>query len=748
MKISNNPAWVLAAFLLAAGAAPAQTAVERVIHAFGEYPQGAGPHGRLVRDASGNLYGTASGGGAANDGVVFKLTSSGMTVLHSFQGGTDGAQPFAGPILDSAGNICGTTYSGGPANAGIVYKLSPSGQESIVYSFTGGVDGGNPYGELIVDSAGNLYGTAYNGGAYKLGVVFKLDPSGHETVLHSFAGTPPDGANPWAGVVADAAGNLYGTTFNGGSRGAGTVYKLAPSGQETVLFSFGGQIPGFPEGGVILDDSGNLYGATAATIYEIEAGGTYKLLKTLPVPPTGGNSVSTLARDAAGNLYGTAIASGAEPSRLGSVFKLDNSGTLTILQSFTRTTAGAYPYGGVTLDAAGNLYGGASGDGAASGGVIYEITASGDETTLFNFAPALGGTTPWGGVVRDAAGNFYGTTYWGGKANAGVVFKISATGQETVLHTFSGGADGAEPSGTLALDSAGNLYGTTDKGGSADLGAVYRLNPSGEEMVLHSFTGQDGWNPDRGVLRDSAGNLYGTTFEGGGMNAGLVFKIDPAGQETVLYSFTGGPDGGWPEAGVIMDPAGNLYGTTSGGGPANVGVVYKLDAAGNETVLYSFTGFGAEGGIPGGGVIRDSAGNLYGTAAGGGVCCEGRQGSGLVFKLDTAGNYTVLYTFTAGPDGGIPQGNLTRDSAGNIYGTTEFGGDVTSGEYSSCYTGCGVVFKLSTAGQETVLYSFTGGADGDQPLTGVVLDKAGNLYGTTHAGGAGSAGVLFELQMQ
>jgi uncharacterized repeat protein (TIGR03803 family) len=253
---------------------------------------------------------------------------------------------------------------------------------------------------------------------------------------------------------------------------------------------------------------------------------------------------------------------------------------------------------------------------------------------------------------------------------------------------------------------------------------VYKLDATGNETVLHSFTGSDGGNPSAGVIRDSAGNLYGT--------AGVVFKLDPAGNYTVLYTFTGGLDGGFPEAGVILDSAGNLYGTTQTGGTANAGVVYKLDPAGNQTVLYSFTG-GADGANPWAGVIRDSAGNLYGTTAGGGTL-----GFGVVFAVDVAGHEKVLHSFTGHAGGAFPYyAGVSGDSAGNLYGTTHFGGTA----------GGGLVFKLDAAGEYTVLYDFSAELPGASlPFSGVVLGPGGNLWGTTHSGGKYLGGTVFVLR--
>lgn len=313
-------------------------------------------------------------------------------------------------------------------------------------------------------------------------------------------------------------------------------------------------------------------------------------------------------------------------------------------------------------------------------------SAAWNETVLYSFTGGADGGHPEAGLILDAAGNLYGTTAGGGAANAGVVFKLDTAGREMVLYSFTGGADGNGPNSGVIRDAAGNLYGTTSIGGNlstchlAGCGVVFKLDTTGKETVLYSFTGgADGAGPEAGVMHDSAGNLYGTTYDGGASGFGVVYKVDTASQETVLHNFTGGPDGRNPLAGVILDPAGNLYGTTGGGG-ANTGSVYKVDAAGQETVLHHFTGHG-DGNSPSGGVVRDPAGHLYGATYYGGA-----SGFGVVFELpDTGGPGRVLYSFTGGVDGGNPYSGVIRDSAGNLYGTTWKGGTAN----------VGVVFKLT-----------------------------------------------------
>ena len=247
---------------------------------------------------------------------------------------------------------------------------------------------------------------------------------------------------------------------------------------------------------------------------------------------------------------------------------------------------------------------------------------------LYSFGSGADGKYPYGGVIRDAAGNLYGTTSAGGAAGVGCVFRLDASGNETVLHSFHGRRDGSGPHAGVIRDPAGNLFGTTHLGGASNFGAVFKLDPAGKETVLHSFADSaDGLYPLSGVVLDAAGNLYGTTEKGNPLNAGVVYEVDATGHEKVLFQFNGLGDGGGPYGGVTLDAAGNLYGTASYGGASNAGVVYMIDAAGLQTVLYSFTG-GADGGDPVSGLIRDAAGDLFGTALN-----WGSRGGGVVFKV-------------------------------------------------------------------------------------------------------------------
>jgi len=373
--------------------------------------------------------------------------------------------------------------------------------------------------------------------------------------------------------------------------------------------------------------------------------------------------------------------------------------TYTVLYTFTGGADGGYPYAGVIFDQAGNLYGTTEGRGdvRACGlfhgcGVVYKLDASGKETVLHTFKGGSDGRQPqWGNLFRDKTGNLFDTTVYGGLSvsdvGGGVVYKVSKTGKESILHKFAGGSeDGLEPQTGLIQDAAGTFYGTTAAGGtSVYCGTVFKMTKSGKVTVLHSFAGTDGCQPIGGLVMDAAGNMYGLTSSGGSTGLGTVFKITKTGKLTTMHTFAGQPDGALPLGILVLDKAGNIYGTTPGGGNPNCttaqqgcGVVFKIDTHGKETILHSF--LAPEGGLPYAGLVLDAAGNLYGTTSG-----FAAYNWGSIFKLDKKGTFTKLHDFTGGADGGFPFNGLTRDKAGNFYGTAYLGGS----------SGYGVVFKLT-----------------------------------------------------
>lgn len=392
--------------------------------------------------------------------------------------------------------------------------------------------------------------------------------------------------------------------------------------------------------------------------------------------------------------------------------------------------------------------------------LLVTCSWAGDKV-IHNFGSGTDGRYPLSSLIMDAKGNLYGTTYEGGSAGLGIVFETSPNGSggwtTTVLHNFRGGADGEYPFAGLVMDSAGNLYGTTFSGGSSSIdcsggcGTIFETSPNGDgtwkTAVIHNFDGVAGQWPCAGLILDGAGNLYGTTGAGGSHGFGVVFETSPNDSggwtTTILHNFGGSDDGQNPKAGLAFDAAGNLYGTTTGGGIAFLGVVFEMKPNGSggwtESVIHNF-GQGLDGAIPQlGSLIFDGAGNLYGTCDLGG---SHMLGAAFEMSPDGSGGWTekVIHNFGSGTDGVNPYSGLIFDGSGNLYGMTTGGGGDDDG----------TVFKMTPNGSggwtESVLHNFGQGLDGSVPTgAALVLDSSGNLYGMTSAGGSHDLGTVFEV---
>jgi len=395
--------------------------------------------------------------------------------------------------------------------------------------------------------------------AMALGVAGAGAPAAAQTfkVLHRFHGPPKDGEAPLAGLAMDAAGNLYGTTLQGGKYssclpadvGCGTVFKLDTNGAETILHSFNGS--------------------------------------------DGANPISTPIMDASGDLYGTTAVGGGDGCRTensvgcGLVFKLSSDGKETVLHRFTGGADGAWPLAGLVMDANGILYGTTNSGGTYQQGVVFKLVGT-KETVLYAFTGGEDGAGPDAGTLLDVDGILYGTTTYGGDINClypdpcGVVYKLAGR-RETVLHAFKDSPDGAYPTAGVVMDAAGNLYSTTSDGGNgSNGGTVFEVSQDRKERLLHTFGAggrkNDGDSPEGGVVFDAYGNLCGTTFYGGKGQAGAVFEITADGKEKILHSFctTDCMDGASPQGDLVIDANGNLYGTASGGGTNRNGTVFMI----------------------------------------------------------------------------------------------------------------------------------------------------------------------------
>lgn len=403
--------FLLATFPVAL-AVPTTAQTFTVLHDFTGLSDGRYPYAGLSIDRAGTLYGTASEGGPDEDGAVFKLALKNgswlFLPLYKFGAPGEGVNPLARPIIGPNGSLYGTTSAGpsGCAGCGTVYNLRPAAtfpssviqpwHETILYQFTDGTDGASPAnGDLLFDSAGNIYGTTFSGGDLQAcggvgcGVVYKLTPNGGgwtESVIHAFTGGS-DGSTPYSGLTPDAAGNLYGTTVEGGAHDDGTVYKLSPSG---------------------------------------------------------------------------------------------SGWTKTVIYNFQDSSDGKWPVGGLIFDSAGNLYGGTEVGGSGGGGTVYKLTFSNGQWTFTTIHSFSGHAGPYSKLSMDLAGNLYGSTYGDGSAGAGMVFALTSSSDGwnfVLLHDFTGGADGASPLGGVSLDANGNVYGTAEMGGAYGWGVVYKIAP-------------------------------------------------------------------------------------------------------------------------------------------------------------------------------------------------------------------------------------------------------------------------------
>jgi uncharacterized repeat protein (TIGR03803 family) len=629
--------------------------------------------------------------------------------------------PYGTLVGDGIGTLYGTTLQGGTFDGGSVFQVAPDGTVTVLHSFQS-TDGAFPYSGVVRDGSGNLYGTTYSGGSLGFGVVFKVAPDGTFTLLHSFSDT--DGSNPRGGLVL-VGSNLYGTTTNGGG-GYGTVFKVATDGTGfgTLHFFLGPTADGAgPIGDLIFDGSSTLYGTTAfggasnaGTVFQVDISGSpYNLLYQFSGGSNGANPFGGLARDGSGNLYGTTSNGGAG---FGTVFQLTGT-TLTPLYSFDNTH-GATPRGNLILDGGGNLYGSTTNGGTSGLGTVYQLTGT-TLTSLYSFDNTHG-AYPFAGVVLDG-GALYGVTINGGSSGTGTLFEVTlGPVVQSVVHSF-GSVGGVNPQAAVAVDPSGTLYGTTLNGGPYDLGTVYQLATDLTYTVLHDFSGgTDGAKPFAGVTLDGSGNLFGTTGFGGATNAGTVYALNPSYQVLHSFAFASGAN---PYAGLTLDGSGNLYGTTVNGGGPNAGTLFTLNPS--HSVLYTFSG--TDGTSPYGGLLRTPGGDLQGTTANGGAF-----GLGAVFQRTAGGVETVLHSFNS-TDGAHPYSALVSDGSGNLYGTTQDGGAF----------GNGTVFKLASDLTHTVLHSF-GFADGAKPFGGLILDAGGRLYGTTQfGGGATNSGTVFRI---
>jgi uncharacterized repeat protein (TIGR03803 family) len=549
---------------------------------------GSQPNAALAQGSDGALYGSTVLGGANNGGTLFKLNidGSGFQTLHNFNG-SDGKQPSAALIQSIGGTLYGTTVGGGANNDGVVFKLNTDGTGfQSLHSFSG-ADGSSTVASLVQGSDGALYGTTYSGGANSFGAVFKLktDGSGFQAI-HSFSGS--DGNTPYASLIFGPGGTLYGTTYGGGANVDGTLFKLKTDGtgfQTLYVFNNSGKDGWFPTSSLIQGSDGMLYGTTQlggsdgfGTVFKLSTDGSGLQTIYSFSGADGQYPLASLLPGSDGALYGTTELGGVNND--GTVFKLNPDGSaFQTLHSFSGND-GDQPYANLIQGSDGALYGTTWYGGANQYGTIFKlkIDGTGFQTLhVFSGSGSQGdGASPNAALLQGSDGALYGTTWYGGANLDGTIFKLKLDGSSfQTLHNFNG-ADGNDPHAALIQGTDGTLYGTARIGGTND-GTVFRLNADGSGFqTIYTFSGSDGSYPVGGLLFGPGGALYGTTQQGGVNNDGTVFKLSPDGSGfQTLYSFSGA-DGYQPDATLIQGADGSLYGTTQQGGVYGLGTAFQL----------------------------------------------------------------------------------------------------------------------------------------------------------------------------
>jgi uncharacterized repeat protein (TIGR03803 family) len=571
------------------------------LKSFGKPSPGAYPYGGLIRGADGALYGTASQGGSSFVGTVFKLNAdgTGFTVIKNFDNFMTGGYPLGKLVQGTDGALYGTAQNGGSSGQGTVFKLNTDGTGFIVLKgdFNSSTSGGYLYSGLMQAADGRLYGTASQGGSGNYGTVFKLNTDGTSfSVIKNFAYF--DGADLQVGeLIQGMDGALYGTAVNGGSSGGGTVFKLNTDGSAfTVLknLSYGVDISedgGYIYTGLAQGTDGALYGTAsqggssgAGTVFKLNADGTgFTVIKDFDNSTTGGYPQGgALIQGTDGKLYGNASQGGTYG--YGTVFKLNTDGSgFSVLQNFDNSTTGGYLYSGLMQGTDGALYGTAASGGTYGYGTVFKLNPDGTGfSVLKNFDYSTsGGNSYYSTLMQGTDGAIYGTALQGGSSGYGTVFRLNPTGSGfTVLKgDFNSSTSGGYLYSGLMQGADSALYGTAYYGGGSSYGTLFKLNTDGTGFtVLQNFDyyATGGFFEGGGLVQRADGTIYGTALQGGSSGAGTVFQLNPDGTAfSVFLNFDNAANGCYPYGKLIQGTDGNLYGTTAQGGNG-VGTVFRL----------------------------------------------------------------------------------------------------------------------------------------------------------------------------
>ena len=673
------------------------------------------------------LAGLTSNGGTEGRGTAFSIQTNGtsFSIIKAF---ADWGKNPNGDLLQSTdGNFYGMTTYGGTYTYGSIFKVTAAGVITVLHQLNYATDGANPYGELITGADGNFYGMTSVGGTNGYGTIFKITPTGTFTVIKHLISA--DGTNPRGHLVIGADGNFYGATYSGGANGYGTIFKMTTTGTLTVLHSLSSAADGANcYGSLVKGTDNNFYGTTngggtsgQGTIFKITPAGVYTVLRQMNSSTDGGHSQSDLIQATDGNFYSMAQSGGT--NNLGTIFKISSTGTFTLLRSLA-SVDGSGPYGSLLQGTDGNFYGMTSGGGANSGGTVFKITPTGTLTVLHSLLSTADGSSPRGSLAKGTDGNYYGMTYIGGSNFFGTLFKTTPTGTFTVLSQFNGAAQGNAPYETLLKGNDSAYYGTASSGGVYNYGTIFKIC-GGTVSILHSFNRTiDGAAPKGSLILATDNNFYGTTSDGGTASSGTIFKITAGGVYTVLKHLSSAVDGSIPLGSLVQATDGNFYGMTSAGGTGGAGTIFKLTTAGVYSVLRNLVS-ATDGANPQGSLVQGTDGNFYGMT----------YSNGRIFNITTAGVFTALHTLVSATEGSYPSGSLVLGTDGKFYGTTSGGGT----------NNAGTIFKVTTTGTVSVMRQLTAATDGSVPKGNLLIGNDGNFYGTTSTGGTNGVGTIFKI---
>ena len=644
--------------------------------------------------------------------------------------------------------------------------------------------GTNPSARLVAHPDGNYYGTTLDGGVFNFGTVYKMTPGGTVTTLVSFTGEDGvvRGSYPAAGLTLGGDGSLFGTTGNGGAGDYGTIFKVTTAGVFTSLVEYTGMTgakKGSVPNGLVLHPDGFFYGTTQAggagdfgTVFKVDAAGNLTTIAELTgtVAPQKGTAPTGRLAVSGTTLYGAAQAGGANDC--GTVFSVTTNGvSWVMLAELTGTSGqkrGSGPLGGVTLVGA-TLFGTTEAGGLLDSGTIFRLPTNATNFATIRDFGGPDGSAPAAQLLASADGFLYGSTMSGGAEDEGTLFKVSSGYPYTysLVATFSGGSGsvpGSGPRGALIVGHDGQFFGTTEAGGPAGNGTVFKVTSLGAVTSLACFTNATGWNPTGAPLHTTSGVIF-PNHSGGAAGRGTLIRLPLTGAPFIDSDF---PESVGEPAGSVIDVSGArfglsetrrlftlsdsssplalatvssaigsdaeeladghdgyLYGASTTGGSSMKGTVFRLTPSGSATLMATFTG--ANGQSPNAPLAFGTDG-IFGTTEKGGA-----SNNGTIFKVATGGGLTTLLSFGAtGPR--RPTAGLVAGVDGNFYGTTALGGASDRG----------VVFRVTPAGVFTVVREFTG-SDGNQPCR-LLAAADGTLYGCALEGGAGSSGTVFRVR--